>query len=87
MFDVDVKTTVNRGFKPEELAEQCVNKILSVSETAPEPLKQQAEAFRGSIKNVVEYYLKQAVSSDRTTVYNELNNAGQKELAELIRRL
>lgn len=87
MFEVDIKTTSNRGFTPEELADQCVNKIVSVSETAPEPLRQQAEAFRGSIKSVIEYYLKQAVSSDRTTVYNELNNAGQKELAELIRRL
>ena len=31
---VGVRTTENRGFTPEELAEQCVEKIISVSENA-----------------------------------------------------
>jgi hypothetical protein len=32
-------------------------------------------------------YMRQAIRSDRTTVYNALIDAGHPELAELIRRL
>ena len=31
--------------------------------------------------------MREAIKSDRTTVYNALLNAGQPELADLIRRL
>ena len=31
---VGVRTTENRGFTPEELAQQCVEKVISVSDTA-----------------------------------------------------
>jgi len=31
--------------------------------------------------------MREAIKSDRTTVYNALTDAGHKELAELIRRL
>lgn len=86
-FQVGVRTTANRGFTPEELAEQCVEKIVSVSETAPAPIRDQALAFQGRVKKLVEVYLQQAVHSDRTTVYNALLEAGHPELAELIRRL
>jgi len=30
---VDINTTENRGFTPDELAEQCVQKIISVSDS------------------------------------------------------
>jgi hypothetical protein len=36
---------------------------------------------------VVAFYLKEAVKSDRTTVYNAIMDAGHLELADLIRRL
>jgi hypothetical protein len=36
---------------------------------------------------VVEFYLREAIKSDRTTVYNAITEAGHPELAELIRRL
>ena len=31
---VGVRTTENRGFTPEELAQQCVEKVISVSDSA-----------------------------------------------------
>ena len=34
-FHVDVETTLNRGWTPEEVAHRCVNKLMSVSENAP----------------------------------------------------
>jgi predicted kinase len=87
MIKVDVQTTSGRGFTPEELAEQAADKIIAVSDTADPVIQQQARAFRKQIVTVVSKYLEQAVRSDRTTVYNALNDAGQPQLAELIRRL
>ena len=84
---VDVRTTDKRGFTPDELAEQCVAKIISVSDTAHPGLRDQARAFSKHIEKVVAFYLRQAIRSDRTTVYNALQDAGHPDLAELIRRL
>jgi len=84
---VSVQTTSNRGFTPEEVAERCLDKIISVSESAPQALRDQALSYRESIRAVLLYYMKEAISSDRTTIYNALVDAGQKDLAEAIRRL
>ena len=86
-FQVGVRTTTSRGFTPEELAEQCVAKIVAVADTAPPAIKDQALAFQGRVQELVGVYLRQAVHSDRTTVYNALVDAGHPELAELVRRL
>jgi hypothetical protein len=84
---VDVRTTDKRGFTPDELAEQCVKRIVSVSDTAPPAIRDQARAFKNSVEAIVAQYMRQAIRSDRTTVYNALTDAGHPELAELIRRL
>jgi len=84
---VGVRTTSNRGFSAEELAAQAAQRIVSVSDSAHPALRDQAHAFQGQIAKVVESYLKQAVRSDRTTVYNALNDAGHPDLADLIRRV
>ena len=84
---VSVATTSNRGFTPDELAGQCVKKIISISDTAPPAIKDQATAFGNSIEKLIAHYMRQAISSDRTTVYNALNDAGHPEMAKLIRRL
>ena len=84
---VGVRTTDNRGFSPEELAEQCVGKIISVSSEAHPGIRDQAAAFSKQIEKLVAHYMRQAIHSDRTTVYTALDQAGHKELAELIRRL
>jgi len=84
---VVVHTTENRGSTPEEVAERCLEKIISVSDSAPEPIRQQAESFRDSLREVILFYVKQAIQSDRTTVCNALTGAGKPELAQLIRRV
>jgi len=86
-FQVGVRTTNRRGFTAEELAQQCAEKIVAVADTAPPAIRDQALAYRGRIEKLVELYLKQAVQSDRTTVYNALMDAGNPQLAALIRRL
>ena len=85
--NVFVQTTSNRGFTPEEVAERCLDRIVSIAESAAPGVRAQAEAFRADIRKLLVYYMKEAIKSDRTTVYNALCDAGQKDLAELIRRL
>jgi len=86
-FKVDVRTTENRGFTPDEVAERCADKIISISETADPVIRDQARAFKKHLEKVVAFYMREAIRSDRTTVYNALCDAGHKDLAELIRRI
>lgn len=84
---VVVHTTQNRGFTPEEVAGRCVDKLMSVSESAHPLIKEQAKTFKKDMEKVVAYYMREAISSDRTTVYNALVEAGHPELADAVRRL
>jgi len=77
---VEVHTTQGRGFTPEELAERCADKIVGISDTAPPEIRDQAHAFKGAVKKVVEFYLKEMVHNDRTTVYNALIDAAIRRL-------
>lgn len=86
-FKVEVHTTQNRGFTPEEIAERCANKIISISDSANPAIQAQAHAFRQHMVKVLEFYMHEAIKSDRTTVYNAILDSGNPELAELIRRL
>lgn len=84
---VQVHTTSGRGETPEEVAARCANKLMHVSESAPAEIRDQAYAFKAHIERVVALYMREAIASDRTTVYNAIKDAGHPELAELIRRL
>ena len=84
---VGVRTTNNRGFTPEEVAELCVDRLMIVSNDAPPAIKDQALALKERMKAVIAVYMKQAIQSDRTTVYNAINDAGHKKLAEYIRKM
>lgn len=84
---VNVHTTEGRGFTPEEVAERCVEKLISVSDSAHPAIRDQAKAFQRHMEKVVAYYMREAIRSDRTSVYNALKDAGHPELAEAIRRL
>jgi hypothetical protein len=84
---VSVKTTDNRGHTPEEIADMCLGRIIHVSNSAAPEIRDQANAFKESLRPLLVYYIKKGIQSDRTTVYNALKNAGHSETAELIRRL
>mgnify|MGYP003128705750 FL=1 len=84
---VGVRTTDKRGFDPDELAEQCVQKVILVSDRAHPAIRDQARAFSKHIEKLIAYYMRQAIRSDRTTVCNALVDSGNPKLAELIRRL
>ena len=84
---VQVHTTSGRGFTPEEVAKRCADRLMYVSDTAPLAIREQAMAFKDHIERVVAIYMREAIASDRTTVYNALKAAGHPDLAELIRRI
>ncbi len=84
---VDIHTTNNRGFTPEEVATRCVDKIVEVGDNAAPEIRDQARAFKEHLHKVVTYYMKEAIKSDRTTVYNAIKDAGNEQLAEYIRRM
>tara|TARA_R100000656_G_scaffold122795_1_gene98687 strand:- start:1639 stop:1929 length:291 start_codon:yes stop_codon:yes gene_type:complete len=84
---VGVKTTQYRGFTPEEIAERAVEKIISVAEEADPMVRAQAEAFKGRVFHVIVAACKDAIRSDRTTLYNLLSKQGHEDMAEILRRL
>ena len=84
---VGVRTTNNRGFTPEEVAEDCVKKIISISNNVDPVLRDQAVAYSRDMEKLIAFYMREAIKSDRTTVYNAISDAGHKKLAEYIRKM
>ena len=84
---VRVITTENRGHTPEEIASLCAAQIVSVSDSAPPVIRDQAREYRNHIESILAFYMKEAIKSDRTTVCNAINDAGYTDLSKLIRRL
>ena len=84
---VKVHTTDHRGFTPDEVAERCVDRLISISDTADPALRDQARAYKKQAHKLIAYYMREAIRSDRTTVYNALMDAGHPKLADAIRRL
>ena len=83
---VKVQTTNGRGRTPEEIAENCLDRIMYVSDSAPAPIRDQANAFKDAIRPIIIFYMREAINSDRTTLYNKLRDAGHTEVAEILRR-
>lgn len=84
---VDVKTTSNRGFTPQEIAKRCSDRLISVSDTASPLIRDQARAYKNQMEQVIAHYMQEAIKSDRTTLYNLLKSQGHGDVAEIIRRL
>lgn len=82
-----VHTTSHRGHTPKEVAQFCVDRLISVSETSPPEIREQARAFRTEMLKIVEHYIKMGVEQDRETVCEKLREAGFSDLAQQIRRL
>jgi hypothetical protein len=84
---VDVETTSNRGFTPQEIAKRCSDRLVSVSDTASPLIRDQARAYKNQMEQVIARYMQEAIKSDRTTLYNLLKSQGHGDVAEIIRRL
>ena len=75
-----------RGFTPEELADNALDRIISISSSADPVIRQQAEAFREHIRAVLISYGRQCVKSNHTTISNQLRDAGHPELTQLLEK-
>lgn len=84
---VMVETTHNKGHDPEFWAEQITKKICDISADAAPHVRQQAEAFQNYIYTIVLYGIKNAITSDRTTMVNLLTSQGHHDMAKIIKEL
>ena len=82
--DVQVNTTYNRGFTPEEISERALNKIISISSDSHPAVRAQAEAFKKNIKAVLIQYMHEAIRSHNVTLANRFNQMGHPELIKLL---
>ena len=84
---VSVKATSGRGLTPEEWAEMCLGKIIHVGDEAIPAIRDQALAYQDQIRKVLVTYMRRAIQSDRTTLYNLLLQQGEKYMAEILLKL
>ena len=84
---VNVVSSDNGGLSNDQIAEMAANKIMYISDEAPEPIRLQAEAFKDQVFHAVKYYMDEAVKSDRTTLIAQLELNGHKDMADILRRL
>ena len=82
-----VETTEYRGHTPEEWATMAANRIVSISNTAPEPIRQQAHVFKKQVEVLLADYMHKAVDSHMCTIGNKLEEQGHGDMADIIRRL
>jgi hypothetical protein len=82
-----VFTSDNGGHTPEQMAEMALNKIMIVSSSAPPAIRDQAIEYREKLKEVLVFYMNKMAENERTTILALLNQQGQGDMAEIIRRL
>ena len=82
--NVMVMSTHGRGFTPEEIAERALDKIIHVGSGAHPAIRDQAEAFKDSIRQVLVYYMHEAVRSHNVTLVNKFKQAGYPELTAIL---
>lgn len=84
---IKVSTTTDRGHNVQELSDMLLDKIISISDTAPQPIRDQALQYRKVIGENIRWYMESAVRSDRDTICQKLIAVGQTEAANLIKKI
>lgn len=84
---VVVATTQDKGHDLQFWAKAASDRIVSVGGSCHPLIAQQAEAFKQSVQETVEFYIKEAIKSDRTTLVGELKRQGHEDMANIIRSL
>jgi succinyl-CoA synthetase beta subunit len=85
--NVNVMTSNEGGLDTEQITKLAMDKIMTVANSAPPPIKDQAEAFRDSLENTLKHYIELARREERATIAHRMAKAGQKEMADLVRRI
>jgi hypothetical protein len=81
---VMVMTTDNRGFTPEEIADRALDKIMYVGSQTHPAIRDQAEAFRENIREVIVFYMHEAIRSHNVTLVSKFKQAGHPELTAIL---
>jgi hypothetical protein len=79
-----VQTVDNRGWTTDEVAERALDKLITVSESAPPIIRAQAEAYKNQIRSVLIHYMREAIASDRATLAVKLQALGHADLIKLL---
>jgi len=82
--EVTILTTNNRGWTSEEIAERALDKIIYVGKSSHPAIRDQAEAFRENIRQILVFYMNEAIKSNQTTIAARLREAGHPELIKLL---
>lgn len=85
--EVSVVTSKKGGLSVEQIVELAKDKIIYVSDDAPEPIRQQAQAFSDRLTYVLSQHILLAMREERATICQKLRDAGHHEMADYIRRL
>jgi hypothetical protein len=62
---VTVVTSSNGGHSPEYFAERIVSRLIVIGDNAPQPIRDQALAFREQMLVIVLEGIRRAIASDR----------------------
>lgn len=81
---VVVHTTQGRGASPEEIAERALDKIIYVGTNAHPAIREQAEAFKDSIRHVLIFYMQEAVRAEKVTLANKFRELGREDLIPIL---
>ena len=84
--DIRAMNVSGRGFTPEELADNALDKIIYVGSSSHPAIREQAEAFKKQIRSVLISYGNQCVNSNKTTLANRFRDAGHPELIKLLEK-
>jgi hypothetical protein len=84
---IEVHTTNEGGHPVEFWSNLCIEKIIQVSDKAPQDIQEQVKSYKDNIEKVIEQYMQNAIKSDRITINNQLDKAGLTEASDLIRKL
>jgi len=81
---IQVATKDFGGFTTEEVAERALDKIIQVGDQSHPLVREQAIAFRNHIREILVFYMNEAVKFDRVTLAHKLREAGHPELIKLL---
>ena len=81
---IQVATKDFGGFTPEEVAERALDRIIQVGDQSHPLVREQAIAFRNHIREILVFYMNEAVKFDRVTLAHKLREAGHPELIKLL---
>ena len=84
---VEVANTNFGGHPPDYWADRLTEKIVGYSETKEPHINEQAKAYRDAIREVCLIYIKNAIKSYKASLIQELIEAGDEDLAKIIKRI